>query len=77
MRILKSLASKSVTLMFIVALGGVYLLSISIFSRLLGVPASWINADSMAAAVLWEIGEHLLVLARRRKQKRLDSHDGR
>ena len=77
MRILKSLASKSVTLMFIVALGGVYLLSISIFSRLMWVPASWINSGSMAAADLWEIGENLIVLARRRKQKRLDSHDGR
>ena len=67
MRILESVIRKSVILMFVVAFGGVYLFSLSIFSRLLGVPERWIDAGSLAAAVLWEIGEHLLALVRRRQ----------
>lgn len=64
MEIIKSLSYKFAVLMAFVTFGGLYLVAVTIFSLLLGIPMRWIDAGIFVAAVLWEAGEYLIPWAR-------------
>lgn len=60
MEIIKSIGEKIGILMAFVTIVGLYMVSVTILSLLLGIPMRWISFGILAWALLWEAGERMI-----------------